>query len=254
MYAVQHRATNQGKVIPFPTRKINTYDDEPARHDAEPWKDRGDIQRILDHFYDQHLASWSKAKKQPSRKWNPRYLRNYLLILIGCNCGLRASDLIKLQLGHFIKPDGNYRDTINIQEQKTSGRRTIYINEAMRAGIDLYKEHHPQWRREDYIFPNGYNASYQPTDDHITRQNLDLIIKNATKQLEIENRNSTHTLRKSFAYHALQDIGNDDRGIKVLQQILGHTSIESTHHYLGITQDEIKDVCMTLNIGKPQHI
>lgn len=256
-----------GKVIHFPLSTptdnnpnsfygIDDFDrDINTRHDAEPFKNKEDISNILTYFWDKHIKSWNTAQRQPSRKWNPRYLRNYMLFQIGFNCGLRSSDLTRLQVGYFINANGTYRETTEILEKKTSttrvnrDTRTIYINQQIINAIELYKEYHPNWTRQDYLFPNNYSKENKPSEDYITRQNLDLIIKDVTKKLELNIRVATHSLRKSFAYHMLQMLGSNDRGVKILQQILNHKSIESTYHYIGITQDEILNAHQELQLG-----
>jgi integrase len=287
----------QQYIRPVPTAKpslddiLDDFDrDINQRHDAEPFKNKQDIDRILTHFLTQHMTSWNRSIKQPSKKWNPRYLRNYLLFQIGLSCGLRSSDLTRLQLGYFINKDGSYRQTTEIAENKITTKahtkstcttyidktvvdadgnikktskvikptevnrkhrdtRTIYINQDIIDALELHKQFHPNWTRQDYLFPNGYDTDGKPTTEYITRQNFDLIIKGVTKELGITGRYASHTPRKTFAYHALQKLGNNDRGIKVLQKILGHTDLDSTYHYVGITQDEIKDTCMRLHLG-----
>lgn len=254
--------TPQSYIKPVPLKKPTLNDilydfdkDINTRHDAEPFKDIEDINRILTHFLTQHNKSYNTAQRQPSRKWNPKYLRNYILFQIGLSCGLRASDLTRLQIGYFINENGTYRMTTEILEKKTSttrkhrDTRTIYVNQTIIDALELYKKYHPNWTRQDYLFPNGYDENGRPTDDYITRRGFDHIVREAVKEINIQGRFATHSLRKSFAYHALQKLGNDDRGVKILQKILGHTDIESTYHYVGITQDEIKDTCMNLHLG-----
>lgn len=254
-----------GKVVPFriPEPSYNpepaaqtptfTYDDIKARHDAEPFKTKEEIETILTYFLDKHIASWNTAQRQPSRKWNPRYLRNYLLFQIGFNCGLRASDLTKLQIGHFIDANGRYRSETEILEQKTSkyrDTRTVYINQQIIDAIELYKQYHQNYQRSDYLFPTGYDTNNNPIQEHLTRRGLDDIIRTVTKECNLnQTRCGTHAIRKTFAYHALQQLGNNDRGVKVLQKMLGHKELDSTLHYTGITQDEIKNTCMGLEIG-----
>lgn len=223
---------------------------------AKPVKDLDTVKEMLNYWYNKHTKIYNKSVKQPSTKFNPRYLRNYLLLLIGFNCGLRVSDLVKLQIGHFIDKGGEYRDKVEILEKKTintrqkKDTRTIYINNAIREGIELFKEFNPTYTRDTYIFSNHQKQNPDGIE-YITRQNVDLIIKQTADKIGIDKTGmSTHTLRKTYAYHTLQTVGNDDRGVKVLQKILGHSNIESTNYYLGITQDEIESVCMRMNITK----
>jgi integrase len=176
--------------------------------------------------------------------------------MIGFHCGLRISDLKVLQLGHFIREDGSYKEIFSVREQKTKNRkpdketRTVYVTEEMIAAIETYKQYHPNWTREDYLFPNGYDENYLPSNEIMTLQNIDKMIKAMADKLELDRRGkSSHMLRKTFSYHILQQVSHDDKGVRILQKILGHSCIESTQHYLGITQEDIMNVCMNLHLG-----
>jgi integrase len=178
------------------------------------------------------------------------------MFIIGFHCGLRISDLKVLQLGHFIREDGTYKEIFSVREQKTKNRkpdketRTVYVTEEMIAAIETYKQYHPNWTREDYLFPNGYDENYLPTNKEMTLQNIDKMIKAMADKLELDRRGmSSHAIRKTFAYHILQQVGNDDKGVRVLQKILGHSSFESTQYYLGISQQDMMDVCTKLHLG-----
>ena len=178
------------------------------------------------------------------------------MFMIGFHCGLRISDLKVLQLGHFIREDGSYKEIFSVREQKTRNRkpdketRTVYVTEEIKQAIETYKQYHPNWTREDYLFPNGYDEKHIPTNKEMTLQNIDKMIKAMAEKLGLERRGkSSHMLRKTFAYHILQQVGSDDMGARVLQKIMGHSSFESTKHYITITQQDMIDVCMNLHLG-----
>lgn len=43
--------------------------------------------------------------------------------------------------------------------------------------------------------------------------------------------------------------GNDSRKLLLLQKIMGHSSVEQTLDYIGITREEIADAYKELNLG-----
>ncbi|GMA66225.1 hypothetical protein GCM10025859_67000 [Alicyclobacillus fastidiosus] len=69
-------------------------------------------------------------------------------------------------------------------------------------------------------------------------------LNNAAKVAGIKDRIGTHTLRKTFAYHAYKQ-GKD---ITLIQKLLNHSAPSVTLRYIGITQDEMDDVYLTLNL------
>lgn len=75
------------------------------------------------------------------------------------------------------------------------------------------------------------------------REQTRTILNAAGKGVGIPDRVGTHTLRKiSFAYHAFQD-GKD---ITPIQKALNHHSPAT--RYIGITQDQINDLYITVNL------
>jgi site-specific recombinase XerD len=69
-------------------------------------------------------------------------------------------------------------------------------------------------------------------------------LNKAAEAVGIRERVGTHTLRKTFAYHAYKQ-GQD---ITLIQKLLNHSAPSVTLGYIGITQDQMDDVYLTLNI------
>jgi integrase len=63
---------------------------------------------------------------------------------------------------------------------------------------------------------------------------------------------STHTLRKTFAYHQMLMSNNDPRKLLLLSKMLGHSSVTMTLEYIGITNEEIEQAYRELNLGSSQ--
>ena len=254
--------TPQSYIKPVPLKKptlddvLDDFDkDINTRHDAEPFKDIEDINRILTHFLTQHNKSWNTAQRQPSRKWNPRYLRNYILLQIGCNVGVRCSDLVKLQIGHFIDPQGNYRDVTEILEQKTLNTRRakkprmIDINDCIKSAIEIHKKFNSDWTRQDYLFPGDYDDNNIPVKGHMTVRGVDHIIRGITKKLSIQGRYATHSMRKFFGYQFMLQNGNNEESLLMLQVLYGHSSPKITSSYIGITRGKIRNACLNMHTG-----
>ncbi|MEI4867129.1 tyrosine-type recombinase/integrase, partial [Klebsiella pneumoniae] len=72
----------------------------------------------------------------------------------------------------------------------------------------------------------------------VSRQNAWLIIKAAAERAELTVEVSPHTLRHSFATHLLQ--GGAD--VRVVQELLGHSSVATTQIYTLVTADTLRDM------------
>lgn len=75
----------------------------------------------------------------------------------------------------------------------------------------------------------------------VSRQNAWLIIRARAEQAGVEGEISPHTLRHSFATHLLE--GGAD--VRVVQELLGHSSVATTQLYTLVTADTLRDMYTT---------
>jgi len=209
-------------------------------HAAEPIKSMDDIIRIS-----QHLIR------------NGRY-RDNMLFIVGINFGLRASDLRMLRFSNLINENCTFRDSFPVFEKKTRNTRKrkknryITINNAVIEAATLYLEHTPNVSLSDYMFRSLSNRGSNQNVP-ITVRAIDIILKNIAKELDLNVKMSTHTLRKTFCYHQMVMSHNDSRKLLLLQKMLNHSSPAQTLDYIGITCEEIEDAYRNLNLGSMRH-
>ena len=207
-----------------------------GEHAAEPIKSMDDIIRIS-----QYLIS------------NGRY-RDNMLFIVGINFGLRVSDLLSLHFSNLINEEFAFRDRFAILEKKTRNTRShkrnryITINTAVVEAVTLYLEHTPGVCLSDYMFKSESNNGSN-MNKPLHRASVDTLLKNLAKDLGLGNRMSTHTLRKTFAYHQMVMSGNDPRKLLLLQKMFGHSTSAQTLDYIGITGEEIDEAYQKLNLG-----
>ena len=94
--------------------------------------------------------------------------------------------------------------------------------------------------RDDYYIFKSREGSNKP----ISRQQALNILKNAAAAVGITENVGTHTLRKTWGYHARK------KGFSpaLIMETLNHSNLSATKRYLGISQDEINDLYDSLNI------
>ena len=75
----------------------------------------------------------------------------------------------------------------------------------------------------------------------LSRQSAWLVIRAAAERAELTASVSPHTLRHSFATHLLE--GGAD--VRVVQELLGHSSVATTQIYTLVTADTLRDMYTT---------
>ena len=206
---------------------------------AEPLKNTEDIMRVTQWLVSHH-----------------RY-RDNLLFVMGINFGFRAGDLLELRVGDILEADGSaYKDKVTKTEEKTGKLRSVFMNQAVMAAADLYFDDIARRGQtvslNDYLFTSeSNNKSYKEGNSaRLTLRSLDRMLKEVINhECHVEANISTHSLRKTFAYHVIINAPDRSRAIEFLQKMFGHSSAAVTLRYAGITDDEIQETYHELNLG-----
>lgn len=207
-----------------------------TEHSAQPIKDMETIFRISDYLTANH-------------RW-----RDNMLFIVGINFGLRVSDLLMLRFCDLITPEFLFKDTFAVFEKKTRNTRSkkknryITVNKAAIDAVTLYLQNTPGIKLSDYLF-RSEASNNQDQNVPLTRQAVDKILKGIARDLDLNIRFSTHSLRKTFGYFQMAMGGNDPRRLLLLQKMFGHSTSAQTLDYIGITEDEIRDAYLDLNLG-----
>ena len=176
-----------------------------------------------------------KAKIEAMKKiLRASTLRNELLFVLGIHTGLRISDLLALKIA-----DISAVDRLELREKKTNKKRTIALSKKTCRLIERYlhkersgaKAHEPLFRSQ-----KGGKA--------ISRQHAYEILNEAARAVGITERIGTHSLRKTFGYFAYKQ-GID---LAMIQKLLNHSSQTETLRYIGITQEQMDEVVLKLDL------
>ena len=177
--------------------------------------------------------------------------RNELLFILGINVGLRISDILKLKVRDLTKSNTKApKDYVIITEIKTRKTKKFYIGDIVKKVIENYMKENNNPGFDTYIF-----LSKKGINRPITRQQAYRIINNAAELLGLVERNDkgnlihgeigTHTLRKTFGYHSFQN----GTSLELLMDLFNHSSKTQTLRYIGITEDQKKEVYLKSNLG-----
>ena len=167
----------------------------------------------------------------------PGGARDHLLFILGINSGLRISDLLRLRMRDIVDSKGRPVSRISLREGKTNKPKNFPLGNTSVRAINLYIKENGRGLPDDYVFASRKGGC-------ITRQHAWTLLNEAAKKAGITDNIGTHTLRKTFGYHAY----NQGVDIAMLMETLNHSTPKMTLRYIGITQDEKDRVYRGLNL------
>ena len=140
--------------------------------------------------------------------------------------GLRISEVVKLT-PRDINSD---RMVIHIRQAKGHKDRYVMLSEQL---VNILRKY---WKRKrlsgDLLFPGP------KPNQSITTRSVQRAFRDAADRAGLDEAVSPHTLRHSFATHLLEQ-GVD---IRVIQNLLGHSNINSTARYARVAINTIRQI------------
>ena len=135
-----------------------------------------------------------------------------LLISIGVSTGLRISDLLNLTYSDLLS-----YDTFTFIETKSKRKKSVKINKDLKNIVNR-------------IF---------------LKSNIkELFLK---YRIKVDGDISTHTLRKTFGIRVMEVNNYSNESLDFLRELFGHFNTGITKKYLGLEEQEIKNVYDSLN-------
>ena len=150
-----------------------------------------------------------------------------LYILVSINTGLRASDVLNLTWEQLRS------DVLNLTEQKTNKQRTIVLNDNIKKALSCFDE------VKGFVFFSQKNSVF--TVQQINRK-LKALFSTEAKS----NNISTHSLRKTFGRRVYENNNESEKALIYLSELFNHTSLAVTRIYLGIRQEELDNIYLSL--------
>ncbi|MFA9397169.1 MAG: tyrosine recombinase XerC [Clostridiaceae bacterium] len=158
-------------------------------------------------------------------------LRDYCIITLFLNCGLRLSELTSINIS---KIKGDILSVVG----KGNKERTIYLNKACIKSIDNYLPIRNSLI--DKINLDDRDALFISSKyRRINKRTVELLVKKYVKQAGLsEDKYTPHKLRHTAAT-LMYKYGNVD--IRSLQQILGHESVSTTQIYTHLDDEKLRE-------------
>jgi integrase/recombinase XerD len=179
-----------------------------------------------------HVLNQQEVKRllEAPRGSEPTALRDRAILEVMYACGLRASEVIGLEMTDIDMEEGfvKARGKGSKERMVPLGKHAIM---AIRAYIRGGRQELLHGREEPRLFLNFRGGP-------LTRQGLYKIVQRHARAVGLDGKMSPHTLRHSFATHLLSN-GCD---LRAVQEMLGHADIATTQMYTHLSGERLKEV------------
>lgn len=155
----------------------------------------------------------------------PNEKRDYAILMLFLNCGIRRSELVGLNLTDV------YEDRIRVVG-KGNKERIVYFGAACRKAIDAYLP-----ERNKQVLSDNRALFGSRDNNRISVSAVHRLVKKALQQAGLDSTQfSAHKLRHTAATMMLS--GGVD--VKTVQEVLGHENLNTTQIYTHIENTELK--------------
>ena len=162
--------------------------------------------------------------------------RNRALIELLYSSGFRVSEITQLNLN-----DLNFFEREILVKGKGNKERIVVFGKIAEKYLKLYLQN----TRHIWAKKNNSALFINQQGSRITPRTVQRIIKKIKNQAHISNPITPHTFRHSFATELL----NGGANLKIVQELLGHSSLSTTQIYTHLTQ---KNLIKTYKIHHPR--
>ena len=160
-------------------------------------------------------------------------VRDRALVELLYATGARVSEAVQLDVD-----DVAHGDVLRVRG-KGAKERIVPVGSYARAALDAYLTRaRPELARRGRGTPRLFLGA---RGGPLSRQSAWAVLQTAAERAALDAHVSPHTLRHSFATHLLQ--GGAD--VRVVQELLGHSSVATTQIYTHVSVDTLRDIYAT---------
>jgi integrase/recombinase XerC len=181
--------------------------------------------------------------------------RDYMILFLGFNTGLRLSEIIGLNVGDvrnkeklYVRPEMTKRTRKaqgagEVGHKKRAVGRYIPINVKLQAGIKRFIKLKLTWRegiQDDAPLLISKNGG------RLSRRSLQEMFEDWRDRAGIEGGYTVHSMRHTFARRILERSPNPYKSLPAVQKLLGHASLASTGVYIEAGSEEMQEAVEAL--------
>lgn len=209
------------------SQKANLIKVNPAQNLESPKLDK----RLPKYL---NLEESKKLLDATANEDNRNFQRDYAIITLFLNCGMRLSELVGINV-----QDVDFSESKMNVIGKGNKERTIYLNKSCLKAIKDYLEVRPKKGvKVDKL--NSHRALFlSERKERISKRTVQYIVEKELRAAGLDSsKYSTHKLRHTAATLMYQ-YGNVD--IRALQELLGHESISTTEIYTHVNNEQVRN-------------
>ena len=152
-------------------------------------------------------------------------LRDRLIIEMLYATGVRVSELVNIKYS-----DIDFNNKRIRVLGKGNKERIVYFGDYAYDALKEYMNSHSK-NKNGYVFVNSKGLQ-------LTDRGVRYIISNIMEKLSVKVHVTPHVLRHTFA----TDMLNNGCDIRVVQELLGHSSLKTTEVYTHVTNERLREV------------
>ena len=185
------------------------------------------LEKPLPTFLGQNEAA--RLMAAPDNDGSPASLRDKAILEILYACGVRLAEIVGMNLAD-VHPE---RREILVRGKGNKERWTLFGAPAAAALDEYLQDGRPHFaadaKPDAPLFVNRYG-------NRLSRRSIEKVVSNYAARAGLKAGVHTHTLRHTFASHMLEG----DADLRVIQELLGHSSVATTQIYTHITKQEAR--------------
>lgn len=153
--------------------------------------------------------------------------RDRTMIELALATGLRAGEIVALRDEH-VQCDAT-GGRLTVREGKGAKDRVVYFGPETRDQLREWMDRKPE---SEFTFPTKSGRA-------VATSHLRRVVKRAAREADVAEaeRTSPHTLRHTFATDLYRETGK----LRVVQEALGHESVQTTQLYAHLANGEVEE-------------
>jgi len=215
-------------------KKVHLIEDNPAKELEIPKRKKSMV----------HYLSLDESVKLLENISGRNRVRDYCIITLFLNCGLRVSELVGVNIRDF------HEDTLRVTG-KGNKERVVYLNDACMQAVLAYTSERKNIEGIPSQHINAFFLSSQKR--RISTETVKWLVKKYCSHAGLDPKISVHKLRHTSATLMYRN-GVD---VRVLQEILGHKHLNTTQIYTHVDNSDMKTAARVnplSNIKVPENL